>query len=57
MICIKEKKDICDICGKSCTEAYWIETEKENKKEDCFVCIECYVKIKEDLKKPCSKGG
>ncbi len=55
---MKLKKDICDLCGKSCTEAYWIEIPNSTEKaEDCFVCIECYVKIQKGLQKPCSKGG
>lgn len=43
------KTDMCDLCSEKCREAYWIEITCESReKRDCFVCEECYLKLKEN---------
>ena len=54
MIFLNNKKDVCDLCGKSCAEAYWTEITDENGEiKDSFLCAECYMKTRKDSQKPC----
>lgn len=47
MAFIIDNKDVCEICGRKCIEAYWIETlQTSGEIKEYFVCLDCYYKIK-----------
>ncbi len=50
------KKDICDLCGEECVEAYWLEVMcKNGEAQDYFVCLNCFnqnIQSKKSSKNP-----